>query len=230
MRDDERDDELVRRIADGDWAAGDDAAAHRRPSVAQIVELVRRRRRRRRVAAVGGVGLAAAGVVVVVALLPGAAETGTVPPAAPSRTPTAPTTDTPVSPEGMCDNKSVLISLGAYEGGGGLRQPVEVANIGNSACSVAVPSLSLMPEDGPSVPVRGPAVREVLLKPGTALSLMVFTATMCGNDRDLVLVESIRAEMPDGWTYDMNSAHLVSGCDRPAPRVTNVSVHPVQDR
>ena len=87
---------------------------------------------------------AAYATTVLTALLPGASETGTVPPAGPSKTPTTTTTE-PL--EGRCGNQWVVISLGAYEGGGGLRQPVEVSNIGKQACSVGAPVPSVGSRD-----------------------------------------------------------------------------------
>ena len=216
-----RDDELVRRIADGDWAPADDVADHRVPSVAHVVELVRRRRRRRRLAAVGGAGVAGVGAVVALALLPGPSGTGSVSPAGPSGTPTT------VSVDGACSNGSLVLSLGLGEGGGGLRQPVQIANIGSTACSVAVPSLTLVPEQGRPELVKAPTGREFLLQPGTSLSLMVNTTTMCAN-RTPALVETVRVETADGTTYDFHGAHLTSGC-RPAAMVTDVSVQAATD-
>ncbi len=212
-----RDDELVRRIAAGDWAPGDDVE-QRVPSVARIVELVGRRRRRRRLAAVGGAGLAGAGVVMPLALLPGPSGTGSAPPAGPSGTATTGLVD------GTCPNSSLVLSLGVGEGGGGLRQPVQIANVGSSACSVAVPSLTLVPDEGRPEPVKAPTGREVLLQPETSMSLMVNTTTMCAHGRDLVGVDTIRVETADGTTYALHGAQLASGCN-PAAEVTDVSVH-----
>ncbi len=154
------DQELMERIARGDWAPDVEA-----PHLDTVTTLVAKRQRQRRTAYGAGVGLvAAAAVTAVVALQPGTVPTSDPPPAAQSTTAgpttTGPTTTgpttTPTTPAGphLVDctggRARLLLSHGRY--GGTSARPAQVAfveNIGKRACSLAqLPELRVATRSG----------------------------------------------------------------------------------
>lgn len=172
------DQELMERIARGDWAPDVEA-----PPLDTVTTLVAKRQRQRRTAYGAGIGLVAAGAVTaVVALQPGTVPTSDPLPAAQSTT-TGPTTapTTPAAPHLVnCTGgrARLLLSHGRYSGTSA--RPSQVAfieNIGKRACSLAkLPGLRVASKSGLEADVDMTSAGDGpwQLKPDDAL---IFTVT-----------------------------------------------------